>query len=107
MLEFTIVKVLEQGGAMKIISLLGALAVLVLMTTPAFSQPSLKACTCMPEIAMESLLRNVAANARIAASHKAALARDRWGHTQELITMIPIFLTSARAIRVRLPGPVR
>ena len=33
---------------MKIISLLGALAVLVLMMTPAFSQPSLKVCTCMP-----------------------------------------------------------
>jgi hypothetical protein len=32
---------------MKIISLLGALAVLVLMMAPAFSQPSLKACTCM------------------------------------------------------------
>jgi Winged helix-turn-helix DNA-binding len=39
---------IEQGGAMKIISLLGALAVLVLMMTPAFSQPGLKVCTCMP-----------------------------------------------------------
>ena len=30
---------------------------------------------------MESLSRNVAANARITASYKAAPARDRWGHT--------------------------
>ena len=34
---------------MKIISLLGALAVLGLMVVPAFSQPSLKGCACMPE----------------------------------------------------------
>jgi hypothetical protein len=34
---------------MKIISLLGAFAVLSLMMAPAFSQPSLKGCACMPE----------------------------------------------------------
>lgn len=33
---------------MKIIGLLGALAVLSLMMVPAFSQPGLKGCTCMP-----------------------------------------------------------
>ncbi len=33
---------------MKIISLLGAFAVLSLMIVPAFSQPSLKGCACMP-----------------------------------------------------------
>ena len=39
---------------MKIISLLGALAVLVLIMTPAFSQPSLKVCTCMAGMPGES-----------------------------------------------------
>jgi len=47
-LEFTIVKVLEHRRSMKIIGLLGALAVLSLMMLPAFSQPGLKGCTCMP-----------------------------------------------------------
>jgi hypothetical protein len=48
-MEFTIVMILAQRGVMKIISLLGALAVLSLMMTPAFSQPSLSGCACMPE----------------------------------------------------------
>ena len=34
---------------MKIISLLGAFAVLSLMIVPAFSQPSMKGCACMPK----------------------------------------------------------
>lgn len=34
---------------MKIISLLGALAVLSIIVAPAFSQPILKSCACMPE----------------------------------------------------------
>ena len=46
--EFTIVMVIEQGGVMKTISLLGAFAVLSLIIVPAFSQPSLKGCECMP-----------------------------------------------------------
>ena len=41
-------KVLEHRRSMKIIGLLGALAVLSLMMVPAFSQPGLKGCTCMP-----------------------------------------------------------
>jgi DNA-binding transcriptional ArsR family regulator len=40
--------VIQQGGVMKIISLLGAFAVLSLIIVPAFSQPSLKGCACMP-----------------------------------------------------------
>lgn len=40
--------VIVQGGVMKITSLLGAFAVLSLIIIPAFSQPSLKGCACMP-----------------------------------------------------------
>jgi hypothetical protein len=51
--EFTIVLVIHmaihQGGVMKIISLLGAFAVLSLIIVPAFAQPSLKGCACMRE----------------------------------------------------------
>ena len=41
--------VLAHGGVIKIISLLEAFAVLSLMMAPAFSQPSLSGCACMPE----------------------------------------------------------
>lgn len=43
---------------MKIISLLGAFAVLSLIMAPAFSQPSLKGCACMPEDCHGKLLDN-------------------------------------------------
>ena len=47
-MRFTIVKVIVHGGVMKIISLLGAFAVLCLIIMPTISQPSLKGCACMP-----------------------------------------------------------
>jgi hypothetical protein len=50
--------VIEQGGAMKIISLLGAFAVLCLIIMPAISQPDRKGCTCMPRDCHEKPAEN-------------------------------------------------
>jgi hypothetical protein len=48
---------------MKIIDLLGALAVLSLMMVPAFSQPDLKGCTCMPGDCRELPVENCCSKA--------------------------------------------